>query len=135
MIEPETGMAICDCVAERPAPRSGAADLLTGSEAFGGTSAGRGLAAEGGSGVGFLEKADVLLADDQGRFAVAGEGARHAQSRGEAGQSFLGLGDPEADVHVPHLVAFPGVDAAAPDLDALFGHLHAPPTLEKRREP
>ena len=87
------------------------------------------------AGLCLAQKADVLLTHDQRRFAVAGEGARHAQSRREAGQSLLGLGDPEADVHVPHLVAFPGVDAAAPDLDALLGHLHAPPTLEKRREP
>jgi hypothetical protein len=77
---------------------------------------------QGGAGMGLLQEADVLLADQQGRGGVGPKGVGHADQRGQRGQTFDGLDDIEAHIHVPHLVAFPGVDAPAPELSPVERH-------------
>jgi len=70
------------------------------------------------AGVGLAQEADMVLLDQQGGVGVRREGLGHAQLGGQADQALLGSDHVVAHVHVPHLVAVPGVDAAAPDLDA-----------------
>ncbi len=71
---------------------------------------------------GLLEESDVVLADLQGRGAARGEGLGQPHGARQTGQALHGVGDIEAHVEVPHLVALPGVDAPAPDLDAALEH-------------
>ena len=69
-----------------------------------------------------LQEADVVFAHLQGGGAAGGEGLHQAKRAGQAHQALHGVGDIEAHVEVPHLVALPGVDAPAPDLDAALEH-------------
>ena len=63
-----------------------------------------------------------MIADDQRGVGAGSEGAGKADRIGDRGQTLHGARHIEAHVHVAHLVAFPGVDRAAPDLDAEFAH-------------
>ncbi len=64
------------------------------------------------------QKADVMIPDHEGRLGLSPEGAREAERGADAGQALHGARHIEAHVHVPHLVAFPGVDRATSDLKA-----------------
>jgi hypothetical protein len=70
------------------------------------------------AGMGLAQEADVLFADHHGGVGVGREGVRQAQLGGQARQALHGPHDVVAHIHVPHLVAVPGVDATTPDLDA-----------------
>ncbi len=71
---------------------------------------------------GLAKESDVVLQHLQGRRTPGREGLGHAQRPGQARQPLGGVGDIEAHIEVPHLVALPGVDPAPPDLDAPFEH-------------
>ena len=63
------------------------------------------------------QEAQVKFPHDEGRFRMGGQGVGHPQPCGQRRQPLHGALHVEAHVHVPHLVAFPGIDAAAPDRD------------------
>ena len=58
----------------------------------------------------------MVVLHDQACGGVRREGVGHAEEPRQSGQTLAHARDVEAHVHVPHLVAFPGVDAAAPKL-------------------
>ena len=71
------------------------------------------------AGLGFLEETKVMRAHDQSRFGMRREGVRHAHMRRQTRQTFHHPRGIIAHVHMPHLIAFPRIDAAAPDFETV----------------
>jgi hypothetical protein len=93
----------------------GMVDLLVDEDGAVGDLKHAGLHREGLAGVRFLDEADVLVAGDERCLRPGAEGVAEAGGVRELVQPLHHPGDVEAHIHVPHLVAFPGVDAAAID--------------------
>ena len=78
-----------------------------------------------GSGQGFAHKTNMLIRVDQGGQGAALEGIFKAHDRRQPNECLHDARAIEANVHVAHSVTFPGIDAAAPDLDApVISNLH-----------
>ncbi len=71
----------------------------------------------------------MVLADGQGGGPARREGMAQAHGPGQAHQALHGVGDIEADIQMPHLVALPGVDPTPPDLDAALQHGRSSPAI------
>ena len=73
---------------------------------------------QGRARMGLAQEADMLFTDQQGGIGVGRKGKGHTELCGQPRKALCGAGDIEAHIHVPHLVAVPGIDPAAPDFCA-----------------
>ena len=76
-----------------------------------------------------LHEPDVLVARPQRRLRIGPERMPQPHNVSQLRQPLHHLRDVEAHIHVPHLIAFPGVDAAAIEFDHAVPTSHSPFTV------